>query len=69
MERLGAIECLLHPIPHRERVFLRLNYGNWHVWFVIEDRVGSLAFAVSNQFTPNDDPAFCEADLLAKCSL
>lgn len=45
-------------------VILCFDKGDGDVRLVIENVISPLGFAASDQFTPNDDPAFGEGDFL-----
>ena len=65
VERCGVIERLLHPVADAVGIVLGLDQRQRNVRLVIEDIVGPLGLAASDQLAAHDDPALGEADLLA----
>ena len=65
VERVGIIQGLLHAIADAVVIILGFNEGEGDIRLVIEDIVGALGLAASDQLAADDDASLGEADFLA----
>lgn len=62
---LGILQRLLHAATDGMVVVFCLNEGNRNVRFIVEDIVSEIGFAAGDEFAPDNDSPFGEADLFA----
>ena len=65
MQRLGIVESLLHAITNRVPAVLGFNDRNEEVGLVVQDVIGLLTLAPTDQPAAHDNAALGETDLAA----